>query len=95
MREGTIMMYLDGIKFIVFPNLLWPFDPDDHAQWRAAFPALIPDHYINLESSESLQIVCGNNPVVGKDPGYHSSPQGQIIIADALYRRLNQDHGIH
>jgi hypothetical protein len=85
MREGMIMLYLDGIKFIVCPNLLWPFDPDNQAQWRAAFPALIPDHYINLDSAQSPQAICGNNPFTGEDPGYHSSAQGQAIIAEHFY----------
>jgi len=79
------MMYLDGTKFIVCPNLLWPFDPDNQAQWRHAFPAVIPDHYINLDSARSLQSICGNNPFTGDDPGYHSSPQGQTIIAEHFH----------
>ena len=81
-KSAQIMMYLDGIKFIVLPNLLWPFDPDNQAQWRQAFPNLVPDQYINLESSNSLQSICGNNPFTGEDPGYHSSPAGQEIIAE-------------
>ena len=85
-REGVIMMYLDGIKFIVLPNLLCPFDPDNQAQWRQAFPDLVRDQYINLESSNSLQSICGNNPFTGQDPGYHSSPMGQEIIAENFYQ---------
>ena len=80
------MMYLDEIKFIVCPNLLWPFDPDNQTQWRAAFPAVIPDHYINLDSAQSLQTICGNNPFNGEDPGYHSSAQGQKLIAENFYQ---------
>jgi len=78
------MMFLDGIKFIVLPNLLWPFDPDNQSLWRDAFPTIIPDHYINL--NESPQAICGNNPFEGEDPGYHSSPAGQQIIADNFYQ---------
>ena len=85
-REGVIMMHLDGIKFMVLPNLLWPFDASNPNLWREAFPALIPDHYINLEWAKSPQSICGNNPFRGKDPGYHSSPAGQTIIAENFYQ---------
>ena len=87
-REGVIMMYLDGIKFLLLPNLLWPFDPNVPNQWRDAFPALIPDHYINLDPTASPQSICGNNPFSGEDPGYHSSPQGQEIIAEHFYQHI-------
>ena len=76
----------DGIKFIVCPNLLWPFDPNNQTQWRDAFPRLIPDHYVNLDSAKSPQAICGNNPFRGEDPGYHSSPEGQAIIAENFYQ---------
>jgi hypothetical protein len=86
MREGMLMMYLDGIKFIVLPSLLWPFDPGNQSQWRDAFPAIIPDHYILLDPQKTPQAVCGNNRFSGEDPGYHSSPAGQQIIADNFYQ---------
>jgi len=85
-REGVLMMYLEGIKFMVLPNLLWPFDPNHINQWRDAFPAIIPDHYINLDQAASPQAICGNHPFSGQDPGYHSSPQGQEKIAEVFYR---------
>jgi len=85
-RDGITMMYLDGIKFLVLPNLLWPFDPNNSNLWRNAFPALVPDHYINLDSGKSPQSICGNNPFKGNDPGYHSSPAGQAIIAENFYQ---------
>jgi hypothetical protein len=86
MRDGITMMYLDGIKFIVCPNLLWPFDPNNQTQWREAFPSIVPDHYINLDSARSPQAICGNNPFTGEDPGYHSGPAGQAIIAKNFYQ---------
>lgn len=85
-REGVIMMYLDGIKFLVLPNLLWCFNPDNQTQWRDAFPQIIPDHYINLDPMRSPQAIGGNNPFDGEDPGYHSSAAGQEIIADHFYQ---------
>ena len=86
MRDGITMMYLDGIQFIVCPNLLWPFDPNNSTQWRTAFPSIVPDHYINLNPAQSPQAICGNNPFKGEDPGYHSSPLGQAIIAENFYQ---------
>lgn len=85
-REGVIMMYLDGIKFLVLPNLLWKFTPDYQNQWRDAFPPLIPDHYINLDPMRTPQAICGNNPFIGEDPGYHGSPDSQEIIAEHFYQ---------
>lgn len=85
-REGVIMMYLDGIKFLVLPNLLWPFDPDHQTQWRDAFPSLIPDHYINLDPNHSPQSICGKHPFRDQDPGYHSSADGQKVIAENFYQ---------
>jgi hypothetical protein len=93
--EGVLQMYHDGLDFFVQPVLLWPFDPNDQTQWRSAFPEIIPDHYIMLNERESILPICGNNPFDGEDPGYHSSPLGQQIIADNWYRRITQDHGIH
>lgn len=89
-REGILMLYLEDIKFMVLPNLLWPFDPNEPYQWRDQFPPLIPDHYINLDPARSLQSVCGNHPFDGDDPGYHSSPQGQQVIADFFFDHWNQ-----
>jgi hypothetical protein len=86
-REGVMMLYLEGIKFLVLPMLLWPFDPDNQAQWRDAFPSnLIPDQYILLNESQSLLPVTGNNPFDGEDPGYHGSPLSQEIIAENFYQ---------
>jgi hypothetical protein len=89
-REGVIMMYLDGLDFLVTPSLLWPFDPDHQDQWRQAFPDIIPDHYILTSSDQDPLSVCGYHPFKGKDPGYHSSPAGQAVIADNWYRRITE-----
>ena len=89
-REGVMMTYLDGIKFLVLPNLLWPFDQHNQTQWRDAFPSLIPDHYLQLDPGNTPQAVCGNNPFVGEDPGYHSSPEGQRIIAENFYKHISK-----
>jgi hypothetical protein len=71
---------------LVLPNLLWPFNPSNQSQWRDAFPAIVPDHCINLAPEKSPQSICGNNPFSGEDPGYHSSPVGQEIIAENFYQ---------
>jgi hypothetical protein len=90
-REGIMQLYLDGINFIVSPVLLWPFDQHNQSQWRDAFPALIPDRNVMTVERESVLPLTGNNPFVGEDPGYHSSPYGQTLIAENYYRRITQD----
>jgi hypothetical protein len=85
-RDGVMQMYHAGIKFLFLPNLLWPFDPNNHQQWRQVFPLILPDHYINLDPAMSPQSICGNNPFKGTDPGYHSSPLGQSKIADNFHQ---------
>jgi hypothetical protein len=85
-REGVLMMHLEGINLLVLPNLLWPFNPSNQSQWRDAFPAIVPDYCINLAPEKSPQSICGNNPFSGEDPGYHSSPVGQAIIAENFYQ---------
>lgn len=94
MREGVMSMYLDGIKFLFLPNLLWPFDPNNPTQWRDAFPNMIPDSYLLTDSLESPQAICGNNPFTGEDPGYHSSPRGQELIAEQWYNRITKDFNL-
>ena len=85
-RDGVMQMHYAGIKFLFLPNLLWPFDPNNQQQWRQIFPSVLPDCYVNLDPSKSPQSICGNNPFRGSDPGYHSSPTGQAIIADNFYQ---------
>ena len=89
-REGILMMYLEGIKFIVHPNLLWPFDINNQALWRAAFPSIIPDHYIQLDPMRTPQVACGLNPFTGEDPGYHGSEQSQELVATWLLEQIQQ-----
>jgi len=89
--EGVLQMFHDGLLFLIQPVLLWPFDPNNQTQWRSAFPTVIPDRYIILNEKESVLPICGNNPFTGEDPGYHSGPVGQQIIADNWYRRITQD----
>lgn len=95
MREAAMSLYLDGIKFIFVPVLLWPFDPNYQTQWRDAFPKnLIPDEYIMLDEKESPLSVCGFNGWVGEDPGYHSNPHGQEIIAKNWLTRMRRDFNL-
>ena len=87
-REGILQLYLDGIKFFVQPVLLWPHDIENKTLWRDAFPSILPDQYIMQSSQESVLSVCGNNPFTGEDPGYHSNPVGQTMIAENWYNRI-------
>ena len=81
-REGVMMLYLDGINFLFLPNLLWPFDPTNPTQWRQAFPSLIPDHYLQLDPMKTPQVACGLHPCDPKnDPGYHGNNESQELIA--------------
>lgn len=86
--EGILQMYLEELKFIVSPVLLWGFDPSNQNQWRQAFPLLIPDHYIMLQERESVLPISGQYPFTGQDPGYHSSPEGQIVIAENFFQQI-------
>lgn len=94
MVEGVLQMYFDGLKFLVQPSLLWPWDPNNQHQWRQAFPQILPDHYIMLNEPESVLPLTGNNSFDGEDPGYHGSPYSQELIAQNWYRRITQDHGL-
>jgi len=93
-REGIMQLYLDGINFVVSPVLLWPFDQHNQGAWRDAFPQLIPDRNIMLAEKESVMPLTGNNPFSGADPGYHSSPYGQTLIAENWHRRIGQDFAL-
>lgn len=88
--EGILQLYLDGIKFIVMPNLLWPFDPNNTQQWREAFPEIIPNHYIQLDPQRTPQVATGQHPFSGEDPGYHGSEQSQRVIVDWLLEQMQQ-----
>ena len=94
MREGVLMMYLDGINFVVLPDLLWPWDPTNSSQWRQAFPEIVPDRYILADWAASTQSICGNNPFAGEDPGYHSNSYGQQLIADQWYLHITQQFNL-
>ena len=90
--EGLMRLYLEDIKFIVFPGLLWPFDPDNQTLWRDAIPSLIPDKCVVTNELESVLRISGNNPFTGDDPGYHSNTVGQEIIAENWYQRIKRDY---
>ena len=93
--EGILQMFHDGIPFLLQPVLLWPFDPSNADQWKNIMPRVIPSHCVMTDSMQSVLSVCGNNPFAGEDPGYHSSPEGQQIIADNWYHRIAQNYGLH
>jgi len=94
MHEGILQMYHDGLKFLVQPVLLWPWDYVNADQWRNAINKIIPDHYIMLNPADSVLAVSGSYPFTGEDPGYHTSPAGQVAIADNWYKRITKDHGV-
>ena len=94
-KEGIFEMYHAGLAFLFVPVLLWPFDPDQGERpWREIMPQVVPDRFVMSREPESVLPITGNNPFEGEDPGYHSGPQGQEIIADNYFRRIREDHGI-
>jgi hypothetical protein len=93
-KEGIYELFHAGIDFLFVPVLLWPFDPDlGDRQWRNTISA-IPDRNIMFNERESVLPICGNNEFEGEDPGYHSGPRGQEIIAENYYQRIRQDFGL-
>jgi hypothetical protein len=82
-KEGIFELYHAGINFLFVPVLLWPFDPDTgEQQWRDILPSSIPERYTMTSEPRSLLPITGNNPFAGPDPGYHSAPGAQKIIAN-------------
>lgn len=92
--EGILQTYLDGINVLLVPVLLWPWDPDNVDLWRESMPKVLPDRCVMLDSSQSPLTIAGQHGHKGDDPGYHTSPQGQEIIADNWYRRITEDFAL-
>lgn len=81
-RDGLIMLHLQGIAFLLVPCLLWPWGNGENPNiWRDSFPDIIPDDHILLDQYISPLSVSGRFPFKGQDPGYHMSALGQKEIA--------------
>ena len=94
-KSGIFELYHAGINFLFVPVLLWPFDPAlGQKQCRQVISAAVPDRNVMFNEPESVLPVCGNNPFDGDDPGYHSGPRGQEIVANNYYQRISQDFGL-
>lgn len=93
-REGVFQMFHAGIKFLLVPCLLWPWNPDHTSLWRDSFPLVIPDRYLMLDDRQSPLSVGGAHPFTGEDPGYHMSSAGQQQIAHIYLERMHRDHDI-
>ena len=93
-REGVFQMFHAGIKFLLVPCLLWPWNPDHTSLWRDSFPLVIPDRYLMLDDRQSPLSVGGAHPFTGEDPGYHMSAAGQRQIAHNYLERMHRDHAI-
>jgi hypothetical protein len=91
-REGVISMYLDRIKFLFLPNLLWPQHSTHYQSWREVFPAVIPDHYIQLDPGRTPMSACEIHPLANNkdDPGYHGNAESQQLIADWWKEHVQQ-----
>lgn len=93
-REGVFQMLHAGIRFLLVPCLLWPWDPSNTTLWRNSFPGVIEDRYLMLDDSQSPLSIGGAHPFAGEDPGYHMSAAGQQQIARNYLERMHRDHGI-
>lgn len=94
-KSGIFELYHSDVNFLFVPVLLWPFDPALGAQqWRSVICSAVPDRHVMFDQDESVLPLTGNNPFVGKDPGYHSGPLGQQLIANNYHRRITQDFGL-
>jgi hypothetical protein len=94
-KSGIFELYHSGINFLFVPVLLWPFDSTlGQQQWRQVISPAVPDRNVMFNEPESVLPICGNNPFEGEDPGYHSGPQGQEIIANNYYQRISRDFGL-
>jgi hypothetical protein len=94
-KSGIYELYHAGIDFLFVPVLLWPFDPaTGELQWRNILPPIVPDQYIMFNEPESVLPITGNHPFEGSDPGYHSSPRAQQIIAENYYLRIKRFHEV-
>jgi len=92
--EGILQMYMDDLKFLIQPSLLWPWNPNNTQLWRQAFPKILPDCYIMLDEKQSVLPLTGNNPFKGEDPGYHGSPYSQELIAENWFNRIRNDFAL-
>lgn len=81
-KQGLFELYHAGINFLFVPVLLWPFDPESgEQQWRDILPRSIPARYTMSSEPQSILPITGNDPIVGLDPGYHSTVTAQQTIA--------------
>jgi len=94
-KSGIYELYHSDINFLFVPVLLWPFDPALGANhWRQTICPAVPDRNVMFNEPESVLPICGNNPFIGDDPGYHSGTRGQEIIASNYYQRISRDFGL-
>jgi hypothetical protein len=90
-KSGIFELYHAGINFLFVPVLLWPFDPEaGELQWKNILANSIPEKFTMSSEPESLLPITGNIPIGGLDPGYHSAPAAQVIIANNYYRRIQE-----
>jgi hypothetical protein len=89
--QGLVQMYCDDIKFLFLPNLLWPFDPDNHRACRADIPKIVPDEYLQLDYNRVPSAACHAHPCDSKnDPGYHGDLTSQELIAEWYYDHITK-----
>ena len=87
MREGIIMTYLAGIKFIVLPENLWKCETV-----RSIIPDMVPNKYLITNPEWVPAHATYLYPLKDKrsDPGYHGEPESQEYLANIYYRIITE-----
>lgn len=82
-RDGIMQLHYAGVPFLLVANNLW-----NSGTVRAAIPSVVPDYCVTLEY-EQTPAYAGNAYELddyNKDPGYHTTPEGQQYLADIYYQ---------
>jgi hypothetical protein len=82
MRDGIMQLFYSGVPFLLVANTIWNSDTV-----REAFPVVVPDHYFTLDFKQTPAYASNEweLPNKSQDPGYHTTPDGQVYLADVYY----------
>lgn len=90
-RDGLVQLQANNIPFLVNPGFsMW----DGIVEMKQALANIIPEKYmLDDEEVNPFKVFCNHppagatpeNPYGTDDPGYHTNPYGQQLMADAFY----------
>lgn len=84
--EGIFQLYLNDIKFLFVPEILWAGSSEFEDKVRS-----IDQKYFVENSYPSPRQVVKDHPFSGPiDPGYHGSEESQEILSDMYYDIINK-----